>query len=114
MVSLDKKEFLQSASQGLNFIPLTSSWPADLESPLTTWLKVGHDSPPGVLLESVEGGETIGRWSVVASDPLWKVIVRGDELTRSWRNGQEEKFKGSPIEILRKMLEPYKSVSLSG
>ena len=114
MLSLDKKQFLLSVSSGANYIPLAKSWPADLETPLTTWLKVGHDSPPGVLLESVEGGETIGRWSVVASDPLWKVIVRGNEVSRFWRNGKQEKFHGSPIEILRKMLEPYKSVSLSG
>ena len=114
MHSLDKKQFLFSVSSGANYIPLAKSWPADLETPLTTWLKVGNDSPPGVLLESVEGGETIGRWSVVASDPLWKVIVRGDELIRCWRNGKEEKFHGNPIQILREMLEPYKSVSLSG
>jgi len=114
MLSLDKKQFLLSVSSGANFVPLAKSWPADLETPLTTWLKVGNDSPPGVLLESVEGGETIGRWSVVASDPLWTVIVRGSELTRIWRNGGQEKFNGSPIEILRKMLEPYKTVSLSG
>jgi len=114
MLSLDKKQFLLAASRGASYIPLAKSWPADLETPLTTWLKVGNDNPPGVLLESVEGGETIGRWSVVASDPLWKVTVRGNELTRFWRNGKEEKFQGSPIETLRKMLEPYKSVSLSG
>ena len=114
MLSLDKKQFLLSASKGANYIPLAKSWPADLETPLTTWLKVANDRSPGVLLESVEGGENIGRWSVVASDPLWKVIVRGNELTRCWRNGKQEKFNGSPIQILRKMLEPYKSVSLSG
>ena len=101
MLSLDKKQFLLSVSTGANYIPLAKSWPADLETPLTTWLKVGNDGPPGVLLESVEGGETIGRWSVVASDPLWKVIVSGDELTRCWRNGKQEKFHGNPIEILR-------------
>ena len=88
MLSLDKEQFLLSASKGANYIPLAKSWPADLETPLTTWLKVGNNCAPGVLLESVEGGETIGRWSVVASDPLWKVIVRGDELTRSWRIGE--------------------------
>ena len=114
MVSLDKKQFLLSVASGASYVPLAKSWPADLETPLTTWLKVGNDCPPGVLLESVEGGETIGRWSVVASDPLWKVIVRGNELIRSWRNGKQEIFHGSPIEILRKMLEPYKSVRLSG
>ena len=84
MVSLDKKQFLLSVARGASYVPLAKSWPADLETPLTTWLKVGNDCPPGVLLESVEGGETIGRWSVVASDPLWKVIVRGNELIRSW------------------------------
>ncbi len=114
MLNLDKEEFILSASSGANYIPLAKSWPADLETPLTTWLKVGNDAPSGVLLESVEGGETIGRWSVVASDPLWKVVVRGDELTRCWRDGKQEKFHGNPVEILRKMLEPYKSVSLSG
>ncbi len=114
MLSLDKTQFLLSASNGANYIPLAKSWPADLETPLTTWLKVGQDNPPGVLLESVEGGETIGRWSVVASDPLWQVIVRGDEVIRCWRNGKKENFHGTPTEILREMLEPYKSVSLTG
>ena len=114
MFSLDKEQFLLSASKGANYIPLAKSWPADLETPLTTWLKVGNDSPSGVLLESVEGGETLGRWSVVASDPLWKVIIRGDELTRCWRNGKQETFHGNPIEVLRKMLESYKSVTLPG
>ncbi len=114
MLSLDKEQFLLSASRGANYIPLAKSWPADLETPLTTWLKVGNSSPPGVLLESVEGGETVGRWSVMASDPLWKATVRGDKLTRCWRNGKHEQLHGNPIEILRKMLEPYKSVSLSG
>ena len=114
MFSSDKEQFLLSASQGANYIPLAKSWPADLETPLTTWLKVGNGNPPGVLLESVEGGETIGRWSVVASDPLWTVTVKGNEVTRCWRIGKQEKFYGNPIEILRKMLKPYKSVSLSG
>ncbi len=114
MFYLDKKEFLSSVSKGASFIPLATSWPADLETPLTTWLKVGNDNPPGLLLESVEGGETLGRWSVIASDPLWTVTVRGNSLTRDWRNGDREEFIGNPFEILRKMLKPYKSVSLSG
>ncbi len=114
MLSLDKKQFFQSASKGANFIPLSKSWPADLETPLTTWLKVGNNNPPGVLLESVEGGETLGRWSVVASDPLWMVTVRGNQVTRCWRDGSSETFNGNPFEILRSLLKPYKSISLSG
>ncbi|MEB3244261.1 MAG: anthranilate synthase component I, partial [Cyanobacteriota bacterium] len=57
----------RSAFGGHNLIPLWKRWPADLETPLTTWLKVGAGRGHGVLLESVEGGERLGRWSFVVS-----------------------------------------------
>jgi len=38
MHSLDKNQFLLAASKGANYIPVAKSWPADLETPLTTWL----------------------------------------------------------------------------
>ncbi len=114
MAISDRDSFLDAASRGLNFIPLVRSWPADLETPLTTWIKVGQETLPGVLLESVEGGDTLGRWSVVASDPLWVVTVRGDQITRSWRNSQKEDFTGNPFDLLRNFLAPYKSELVSG
>ena len=64
-----KQAFLDQVAAGKSFIPLWKCWPADLETPLTTWLKVGASSSHGALLESVEGGERIGRWSFVVSDP---------------------------------------------
>ncbi|WP_320663710.1 anthranilate synthase component I family protein [Prochlorococcus sp. MIT 1223] len=114
MDSSNRAKFLKSAAQGASFIPLSQSWPADLETPLSTWLKVGNGNPPGVLLESVEGGETLGRWSVVATDPLWVATVRGDQLTRKWRDGRCETSTGNPFESLREWLAPYKSEPLSG
>ena len=113
MLSSDRQNFLAEASNGANFIPLTRSWPADLETPLTTWLKVGYQNSPGVLLESVEGGEQIGRWSVIASDPLWTATVRGELLTRQWRNGSKDESIGNPFEELTKWLSPYKLASLT-
>ncbi len=110
----DRDSFLEAASRGLNFIPLVSSWPADLETPLSTWLKVGQCSSPGVLLESVEGGDRLGRWSVVASDPLWVVTVRGEKITRTWRNLHIEEFAGNPFQLLREFLLPYKSELIPG
>ncbi len=114
MLSPDRTAFLEAARCGATFIPLAHSWPADLETPLTTWLKVGEGRPPGVLLESVEGGENLGRWSVVASDPLWTLTARGQTLTRRWRDGQEEFFHGNPLEILRECTNEYRPVSLPG
>ncbi len=111
MHSSDRDSFLKAASRGANFIPVVHSWSADLETPLTTWLKVGNGNPPGVLLESVEGGETIGRWSVVATDPLWTAKAKGDLLVRQWRDGSTEEFRGNPFQGLRHWLAPYKPLN---
>ena len=107
MHSPDRAAFVQSADNGATFIPVARSWPADLETPLSTWLKVGEGNPPGVLLESVEGGETVGRWSVVASNPLWTATCRGDLLSRDWRDGRHEEIKGNPFEVLREWTKAY-------
>ncbi|MEB3361303.1 MAG: anthranilate synthase component I, partial [Synechococcaceae cyanobacterium] len=63
MPHLEDQAFCDQLAAGHSFIPLWKRWPADLETPLTAWLKVGAASSHGVLLESVEGGERIGRWS---------------------------------------------------
>ncbi|MCB4395585.1 anthranilate synthase component I [Synechococcus sp. HB1133] len=114
MFSPDRDAFHQAACNGANLIPLAQSWPADLETPLTTWIKVGEGRPPGVLLESVEGGETLGRWSVIACDPLWTASARNDCLTRTWRDGHTDDFSGNPFESLRDCLAPYACVNLPG
>ena len=114
MFSPDRASFQKAAASGANLIPLAQSWPADLETPLTAWIKAGSGHPPGVLLESVEGGETLGRWSVIACDPLWTAQARGNLLRRRWRNGAEDCLKGNPFETLRSCLAPYSCVSLPG
>ena len=56
MSKSEDQAFGDQVAAGHNFIPLWKRWPADLETPLTTWLKVGAASEHGVLLESVEWG----------------------------------------------------------
>ncbi|MCT0247913.1 anthranilate synthase component I family protein [Synechococcus sp. CS-205] len=98
----DRNAFLAQAADGNDstFIPLWKRWPADLETPLTTWLKVGAASSHGVLLESVEGGERLGRWSVVVSDPVWTFTARGNSGQQCWRDGRQTQFQGNPFELL--------------
>ena len=114
MLSPDRAAFLEAVATGATFIPVARSWPADLETPLTTWLKVGEGRPPGVLLESVEGGETLGRYSVVACDPLWTLTVRNDQVERVWRDGRHEQLEGNPFDVLRACLAPYTPGRLQG
>nr|AUG32589.1 Anthranilate synthase [Paulinella longichromatophora] len=113
MSSLDRETFLQQVADGNNFVPVTHHWPADLETPLTTWLKVGTKTSHGVLLESVEGGERLGRWSFVVSDPLWTLTVRGDQIHQHMRDSKQDRItQGNPFEVLRNALVSYKPAPL--
>ena len=109
MISSKKNRFLQAYKEGKNFIPIFETWPADLETPLTTWLKLAKENTNGVFLESVEGGENVGRWSVVANQPLWEAVCTGKETLRKFRNGKTESEEGDVFELLRKWTNQYKS-----
>ncbi len=110
----DRDAFLAQVAAGSTFIPLWKRWPADLETPLTTWLKVGASSDHGVLLESVEGGERLGRWSFVATDPLWTLTVRGDRSEQCWRDGRRQQHSGNPFALLRHCLADTHSAPIPG
>ena len=112
MISSKKQSFIQAYEDGKNFIPIYESWPADLETPLTTWLKLSKDNTHGVFLESVEGGENIGRWSIVAINPLWEAVCLGDETIRTFRNGAKDKRRGDVFDSLRYWTQEYKSHGL--
>ena len=112
MISSKKDSFLKAIKNGENFIPIYKTWPADLETPLTTWLKLSKVNQHGVFLESVEGGENIGRWSIVAINPLWEAVCHGEYTTRTLRNGKTDSVSGDVFDLLRMWTNEYKSHSL--
>ena len=113
MISSQKDSFLKAYKEGKNFIPIVETWPADLETPLSTWLKLSSKDSHGVFLESVEGGENLGRWSIVATKPLWEAVCYGEEIVKTWNNGKTEIHKGDPFDILRNWTKEYKSIILN-
>lgn len=58
-------EFQQLQAQGFNRIPLVAQAFADLDTPLSLYLKLAQDAPCSFLLESVVGGERFGRYSFI-------------------------------------------------
>ena len=58
---------------------------ADLETPVSAMLKVAHERPNSFLLESVEGGATRGRYSIIGCEPdvIWRAEGDGAEINRS-------------------------------
>ena len=84
---MKKREFSRLAQQGYQRIPLTRTRLADLDTPVSTYLKMAN-APYSYLLESVQGGERWGRYSFIglAARQIYK--VRGYELTIV-TNGEE-------------------------
>ncbi|MDO8756085.1 MAG: chorismate-binding protein [Polaromonas sp.] len=62
---ISEPEFLALHQQGFNRIPLMAQAFADLETPLSLYLKLANNAPYSFLLESVVGGERFGRYSFI-------------------------------------------------
>ncbi|MBD2092450.1 anthranilate synthase component I family protein [Microcoleus sp. FACHB-1515] len=111
MIFPDFAQFAAIASQG-NFVPVYQEWVADLETPVSAWYKVCAGQPYSFLLESVEGGEKIGRYSFLGCDPQWVLEARSDRATQTHRDGTTQVFEGDPFAALSACLEPYHPVKL--
>ncbi|MEO1295267.1 MAG: anthranilate synthase component I family protein [Cyanobacteria bacterium J06636_16] len=112
MVSPSLTHFQQLATQG-NFVPVYQELAADLDTPVSAWHKVCANASYSFLLESVEGGETLGRYSFLGCDPLWILETRGAVTTQTFRNGTTKTYKGDPFNILPECLAPYQPVKVS-
>lgn len=111
MIFPDFSQFSTLTNQG-NFIPVYQELVADLETPVSAWYKVCADQPYSFLLESVEGGEKLGRYSFLGCDPVWVLSATGNQTTYTHRDGTVETFSGNPFEILAHCLESIKPVNL--
>lgn len=82
--------FQQEAGQG-NVVPVVRSVLGDLHTPVGAFMRIAGESRYAFLLESVEGGERIARYSFLGADP--EMIVRGQGMqTYVERNGRTESF----------------------
>ena len=111
MIFPDFEQFSALAKEG-NFVPVYQEWVADLETPVSAWYKVCAGQAYSLLLESVEGGENLGRYSFLASDPVWVLSARGETTQQTHRDGTVEVFQGNPFAILEKCIAPIKPVTL--
>lgn len=111
MIFPDFKTFCDLAKQG-NFVPVYQEWVADLDTPVSAWYKVCAGQPYSFLLESVESGETLGRYSFLGCDPLWVLESKGAVTTQRFRDRTTQSHEGNPFDILQRCLAPLKPVLL--
>ncbi len=119
MIFPDFSQFSQLAKQG-NFVPVYQEWVADIDTPVSAWYRVCAGQPYSFLLESVEGGEKIGRYSFLGCNPLWTMEARAVKeatsgqyhTTQVYRDGTVKTFEGDPFDALDNCLKPYQPVKL--
>jgi anthranilate synthase component 1 len=83
-----------------NVVPVVHTLPADLLTPLAAYLKISNSATHSFLLESVEGGENLARYSFLGANPL--MVAVGDfEKTTISKNGASEISRVPFFEFLR-------------
>ena len=87
---ISKQEYQAQAAQGYNRIPLVQELLADLDTPLSLYLKLAN-RPYTYLLESVVGGERFGRYSFIGL-PCSHYLKAGGKHVDVYQNGEIEAF----------------------
>ena len=105
---MNETEFSRLVAAGYNRIPVTLSTPADLDTPLSLYLKLA-DLPYTYLLESVQGGERFGRYSFIGLAATKRIEVRGD-LIRVFEEGSItlEDDQTPPLDFISNYMAQFK------
>jgi anthranilate synthase component 1 len=110
----DRSTFLKLAQQG-NVIPVYADLMADFETPVSAYAKLrGHG--PAYLLESVEGGENLSRYSFIGCRPR-KIFACGPqttEITEPGKPAQTVPTPADPLALLEAELRRYRPVKVPG
>jgi len=98
-----------------NLIPIWTEVPADLETPASVYLKLRNERP-SFLLESVERGEQVGRYSFLGIDPIAVLTARDGGVTLREVGGARESTvpDGDPLTAMKEVLERYRPVAAPG
>lgn len=105
---MTEEEFEHLAQQGYNRIPVAREILADLDTPLSTYLKVA-DAPYSYLFESVHGGEKWGRYSIIGLPCETVVRITGKTIETS-HNGKliEQVQSADPLAWIENFKAQYK------
>lgn len=117
------EEFLALAAKG-TVVPLVKTVMADLLTPVSAYLRIERHSERAFLLESVEGGEKIARYSFLGCNPHMVVRARPcksesdregqTEIVIERADGKVEVRPGEMVEVLRELMQRERPVEVAG
>ncbi len=111
---MTESEFKALAAQGFNRIPVVLETFADLDTPLSVYLKLANQ-PYSYLLESVVGGERFGRYSFIGLAADHRIEVRGNSFSEYRGNSLLQKSETSdPLAAIQDLQKRFKAAWLPG
>jgi len=107
-----RKEFLSLAKEH-TLVPVCRTLTADLETPVSAFLRAAWPERECFLLESVEGGEQVGRYTFIGIEPFKRIVARGRAIAIT--EGRKTTLsEGDIFEMLRQALGGHKPARLKG
>lgn len=94
-------------------VPLYRTLTADLETPVTAFLRLAAEEPECFLLESVEGGERVGRFTFMGIRPHRRIVSWGNAIEIT-EKGRTRKITGDVFALLKEALEGHKPARVAG
>ncbi len=130
MLRPDYKDFLPLAGEA-TLVPVVKSVSADLLTPVSAFLSIAAGETNAFLLESVEGGEKVGRYTFLGARPYMRLVARSSEMTierdaplartargasrRRWRRHTvRDRFCGDVFQVVRGLLRQHRPAQISG
>src|SRR6516164_6765904 len=112
LIQPSRKEFLALA-RNHTLVPVYRTLTADLETPVSAFLRAAWQEQECFLLESVEGGEQVGRYTFIGVNPYKRIVARDRqiEITEGQRTTCVE---GDIFAVLRDALGGHKPARLPG
>lgn len=111
---MTETEFNTLAAQGYNRIPVTLETFADLDTPLSLYLKLAN-GPYTYLLESVQGGERFGRYSFIGLASTTRIAVYGHQvLVLTGQRIAEREDDTNPLDFIGDYMKRFRAAPLAG
>ena len=107
-----RKEFLALAKEH-TLVPVCRTLAADLETPVSAFLRAAWPERECFLLESVENGEQVGRYTFIGLTPFKRIVARGREIAVT-EGKKVTEFEGDIFDVLRRALSGHKPARLPG
>jgi len=109
----DYKEFSRLARE-FTLIPVVKSVTADLLTPVSAFLAIAANEPNAFLLESIERGEQIGRYTFLGARPYLQVQARGEDVVLQRGRARERRKGSSVLPMLKELLRQHRPATFAG